>query len=101
VSSSFADTDFDWDYGNTEKCQKHGVSLAEIETFFADDPLVVEDDRHSIDEKRLIAIGMNRAGRMMFVGFTIRLREGRQLFRPITARYMGEKEFFRYAGRTS
>jgi uncharacterized DUF497 family protein len=77
------------------------VSLAEIEALFAADPLVVEDERHSIDEKRLIAIGVNQNGRMMFVGFTIRLRDGRQFIRPVTARYMREKEFFRYAGRTN
>jgi uncharacterized DUF497 family protein len=101
VSSSFANSEFDWDQGNTAKCQKHGPSIPEIEAFFAGNPLVVEDYRHSIDEKRLIAVGMSRAGGMMFVGFTIRLRDGRQLIRPVTARYMGEKEFLRYVGRTS
>jgi len=101
VSPSFAKSEFDWDQGNTAKCQKHGLSIPEIEAFFAGNPMVAEDDRHSIDEKRLIAIGMNRAGRMIFVGFTIRLHEGRQLIRPITARYMGEKEFLRYVGRAS
>ncbi len=97
----FENAEFDWDHGNTAKCQKHGLTIPEIEALFAGSPLVVEDDRHSIDEKRLIAIGMNRAGRMMFVGFTIRVRAGRQLIRPVTARYMREKEFFRYAGRTN
>jgi uncharacterized DUF497 family protein len=77
VFSSITNSEFDWDQGNTAKCQKHGLSIPEIEGFFAGDPLVVKDNRHSIGEKRLIAIGMNFAGRMMFVGFTIRLREGR------------------------
>lgn len=32
--SSFLVEGFDWDAGNREKCQKHGVSLQEIENFF-------------------------------------------------------------------
>ena len=27
---------FDWDHGNREKCQKHGVSVADIEFAFYD-----------------------------------------------------------------
>jgi len=92
---------FDWDAGNTAKCQKHGLSINEIEELLAGDPLVVEDERHSLDEKRLIAIGLNRNGRMIFIEFTIRRRAGLQMIRPVTARYMREKEFFRYVGRTS
>jgi hypothetical protein len=30
--------DFDWDSGNREKSQKHGVSIADIEAFFAGAP---------------------------------------------------------------
>ncbi len=30
---------FDWDDGNIEKCQKHGVSLEEIEALFLDKSL--------------------------------------------------------------
>jgi uncharacterized protein len=30
---------FDWDSGNRKKCQKHGVSIAEIESLF-DRPLL-------------------------------------------------------------
>lgn len=31
---------FDWDAGNRDKCQKHGVSIAEIEAFLRGDPKV-------------------------------------------------------------
>ena len=31
---------FDWDGGNRAKCQKHGVSIAEIEALFANNPRV-------------------------------------------------------------
>ena len=29
---------FDWDDGNREKCQKHGVSVTEIEAFLSGTP---------------------------------------------------------------
>lgn len=32
---------FDWDAGNRDKCQKHGVSIPEIERLFTDDLLTV------------------------------------------------------------
>jgi uncharacterized DUF497 family protein len=31
---------FDWDDGNRSKCEKHGVSIAEIETLFVRGPRV-------------------------------------------------------------
>ena len=31
---------FDWDEGNREKCQKHGVSIAEIEDLFTQSPRI-------------------------------------------------------------
>jgi uncharacterized DUF497 family protein len=32
---------FDWDSGNRDKCQKHGVSIAEIEALFKENRLAV------------------------------------------------------------
>jgi uncharacterized DUF497 family protein len=43
---------FDWDAGNRDKCQKHGVSLAEIESLFRGEPLVGPDASHSKVERR-------------------------------------------------
>ena len=43
---------FDWDQGNREKCQKHGVSIAEIETMFAGTVRVAPDPLHSVREER-------------------------------------------------
>jgi uncharacterized DUF497 family protein len=63
--------------------------------------MIVPDERHSIDEKRLIAIGFRADGKMIFVGFTIRMRGGTQLIRPFSARYMRQKEFRRYVKSTS
>jgi len=48
---------FDWDDGNRSKCQKHGVSIAEIETLFLHSPRVAPDPKHSGVEDRLIAVG--------------------------------------------
>lgn len=88
---------FDWDEGNRTKCQKHGLSLAEIEWVLRHGLLrVSDDDRHSVGEKRLIAIGRTQAGRFVLVGLTLRRRRGRILIRPITARYMHAKELRRY-----
>ena len=38
---------FDWDEGNIPKAQKHGVGLGEIEDFFNQELLVLDDHRHS------------------------------------------------------
>jgi len=97
----FDHIEFDWDAGNAAKCQKHGLSIAEIEGLFANDPLVVLDHVHSVVEERLLAMGVGPGGRMMFVGFTIRFRDGRRLVRPVTARYMRKKEYLRYAKTSS
>jgi uncharacterized DUF497 family protein len=87
---------FEWDDGNRAKCQRHGVSLAEIEALLRGRPGVAPDLNHSDDENRLIAVGRNSAGRPLFVAFTIRLTNGERFIRPITARYMHAREIRRY-----
>jgi uncharacterized protein len=86
----------DWDGGDRSKCQKHGVSIAKIEALFVSGPRVAPDPKHSGDEDRLIAVGRGRAGRPIFVAFTIRTVEGRRLIRPVTARFMHAKELAAY-----
>lgn len=83
---------FQWDRGNRAKCQKHGVTIAEIEYVFQNDPGIAPDVDHSQEETRFFAIGKTREGRSVFVVFTIRGDE----LRPISARYMHEKEVARY-----
>lgn len=58
---------FDWDDANFLKCQKHGVSIQEIEELFAGNPAVYADPAHSINEQRLRAIGKTEAGRDLLV----------------------------------
>jgi uncharacterized DUF497 family protein len=92
---------FDWDDGYREKCRKHGVSLAEIESLFAGSFITSPDDLHSIDEQRIRAVGRLANGRHVFVVFMIRERDGKRLIRPISARFMHKKEVEHYEKRSS
>ncbi|MEH1890838.1 MAG: BrnT family toxin [Nostoc sp.] len=88
---------FDWDDGNIEKCQKHGVSLEEIEALFLDKSLRISPDiKHSESEDRFIATGVSIKSKYIFVGFTFREKEGKRLIRPISTRYMRDKEAKKY-----
>ena len=87
---------FDWDEGNLAKCQKHGLSIEEIEALFRKVIQVAPDRRHSDAEERQLAVGRSTTGRPIFVVFTIRQRDGRTLVRPSSARYMHAKEIERY-----
>jgi len=86
----------DWDVGNIEKCQTHGVSVAEIVELFEGEPKFAPDMSHSEAEQRFIATGRNGIGRALFIVFTVREHEGQRLVRPISARYMHAKEAARY-----
>ena len=87
---------FDWDEGNSRKStDKHGISQAEAEQIFFNDPLLVVDDpRHSEREARFHALGCTDTGRLLHVTFTLRQRD--TLIRNISARPMHRKERARY-----
>jgi uncharacterized DUF497 family protein len=87
---------FEWDQGNRQKCQGHGVSIAEIEGLFASRHAIRVDVEHSLVEERFKAIGRTAAGRFIFLVFTLRERGGALCIRPISARYMHRKEIERY-----
>jgi len=53
---------------------------------------VLPDLLHSKSEERFKAIGQSDDGRWIFVVFTLRMRSGRKLVGPISARYMHKKE---------
>lgn len=89
-------TGFEWDKGNREKCQKHGVSVAEVEGLFSRPLLILPDAMHSETEERLWAIGKTASGRSVFLVFTIRERGGKRFIRPVSARYMHRKEVKNY-----
>lgn len=82
--------------GNLDKCQKHGVSIGEIEALLSGDPGVAPDPNHSAQEDRFIAVGRNAAGRPIFVAFTFRMKNDQRLIRPVSARYMHRKEIAGY-----
>ena len=83
---------FDWDKGNRGKCQRHGVSLEEIEALFQGELAVYPDPQHSVNEERFLAIGKGLLGRYIFLAFTIRTQGPDRFIRPISARYMHQKE---------
>jgi len=93
---------FDWDEANRAKCHNHGVSIPEIESVFKNELLTVFfDEKHSNTEKRLIAIGKTQNKRSILIVFTVRKKNGNQLIRPISARYMHRKEIAYYEEETT
>ena len=84
-------TSFDWDEGNTQKNEKHGVTMAETEQVFFNAPLLVlEDSRHSNQEPRFHALGKTDDTRRLHITFTV--RHNGEKIRVISARDMHRKE---------
>jgi uncharacterized protein len=86
---------FDWDEGNSQKCQSHGVSLHEIEQAF-EGAQYFDDVKHSKEEKRFILINKTLLSRFVFIVFTLRFTLSGIVARPISARYMHSKELKKY-----
>ena len=91
---------FQWDEGNSQKsAQKHDVHPTEAEEIFFNIPLIISnDDKHSRDEKRDLALGMTNKKRFLTVIFT--LRESDALIRIISSRDQHQKERIVYAKAT-
>lgn len=86
-------TGFEWDNGNEAKCQKHGVSIAALQSAFYRTMSTFPDPIHSQGEERFIGIGKTDEERNVFVAFTkLRHHDGDTFIRPIRARYMHKKE---------
>jgi uncharacterized DUF497 family protein len=82
---------FDWDAGNSRKStDKHGVSQAEAEQVFFNDPLVLADPAHSGSEVRFHALGRTDEARLLHITFT--LRQSGVKIRVISARAMHRRE---------
>jgi uncharacterized protein len=88
---------FDWDKGNRDKCLRHGMSLADIESVFNRPLVILPDKNNATGERQFRAIGKTSSGRSAFVVFTLRPRRTSQKIRPISARYMHKKEIENYA----
>jgi uncharacterized DUF497 family protein len=90
---------FDWDGGNARKNEKHGVSMAEAEQVFFNQPLLLlEDGAHSQLEPCVHALGKTDTGRTLHITFT--LRQSGALIRVISARDMHRKERAIYENAT-
>ena len=85
-------TGFEWDSGNARKSvDKHGVSQAEAEQAFFNEPLLLlPDPKHSGDEPRYHALGTTDDGRLLHITFTV--RAAGRLIRVISARDRHRKE---------
>ena len=88
---------FAWDDGNRQKCQKHGVLISDIEYVLAHaETLVMPAPKKTQAEARFLAIGRTEQGRYTFVVFTPRQSWRATLLRPISARYMYQREIRKY-----
>lgn len=85
---------FDWDEGNWPKCGKHGVSKTDIEAVFLNAPAVMADPHP--EEPRMRAIGKTHTGRHVFLVFMLRQLNNDLLIRPISARFMHQREIDHY-----
>jgi len=89
---------FEWDDANWPKCGKHGVSREEIEQVFGERPAVTPDPH--LSEPRMRAIGKTAAGRFVFLVFMLRNHDHKTIIRPISARYMDQKEIDHHESKT-
>lgn len=93
---------FDWDDGNRDKCQKHGLAVTDIEFAFEHKALrTYADDKHSQLEQRHYAVSLAPNGRYVFMVFTRRKKGDLNFIRPISARYMHKKEIQKYETQTA
>jgi uncharacterized DUF497 family protein len=83
---------FQWDTGNAYKSnEKHAVSQGEAEEIFFNQPLLIAgDEKHSLEERRYLALGITSLGRLLSVVFT--LRKQATLIRVVSVRPMSRKE---------
>jgi uncharacterized DUF497 family protein len=83
--------EFEWDEANLPKIQKR-FKVSEVEKFFDQSLLMIEDKEHSMTENCFIVIGYGPLNKPMFVCFTFRQNK----IRVISARYIRAKEVAAY-----
>jgi uncharacterized DUF497 family protein len=92
---------FDWDDGNRSKCEKHGMTIADIEHVVVQQTTLLVPSPKGGDEERIMAIGRTPEGRLAMVVFTPRRRGARNLLRPVSARFMHRREARKYEQEVS
>ena len=82
--------EFSWDFGNINKNKsKHNVTEKEAEeVFFDENKQEYPDPKHSDREIRKIVAGKTRAGRLLFIVYTIR----NSSIRVISARDLNKRK---------
>ena len=91
--------EFDWDEGNRDKnLRLHDVHDWEIEEAMLD-PRRMEADAYSPpNERRRAALGRSStSGKYLRIVYTVRVRSGRRLIRPISAMPMAAADRARYS----
>ncbi len=85
---------FEWDEEKAESnLRKHGISFDEAQSVFTDYlSIAVPDPEHSLNEERLIILGMSNKHRLLVVSYTER---GRKI-RLISARKAARVERRKY-----
>ncbi|MCC5602906.1 BrnT family toxin [Nostoc favosum] len=63
---------------------------------FNTEVLIAPDIKHSSEEVRYFAIGVSNQKRLILVVFTFRVKGEETFIRPISARYMHQKEISKY-----
>ena len=82
---------FEWDSGNARKSEKHGITQAEAEQVFVNEPLLLlADIKHSHKEQRYHALGKTNDERLLHITFALRGNGAK--IRIISARPMHRKE---------
>ena len=83
---------FEWDDAKAaQNVAKHGVSFDEASTVFYDPhALVVEDDEHSYNERRLVIVGISSVARVLTVVHCY--RDANETIRIISARKATKNE---------
>jgi uncharacterized DUF497 family protein len=85
--------DFDWDDGNRDKNLRHGVHDWEIEEAFADpNRRFLGRTRESAESRYQILGRSPTSGSYLRIVYTIRVRAGVELIRPISAVRMSQAE---------
>lgn len=80
---------FEWNDGNINHINKHGVTDKECEEVFPNKPLIInEDEEHSKIEKRYRVYGKTISNRYLNIIFTVRKNK----IRVISARDQNKKE---------
>ncbi len=82
--------EFEWDSGNRDKnLLKHGITNKEIEEAFEQrGKIIVEDEKHSLSERRYMMWSKTADEKMVMIICTVR----KKYIRVISARRMNKKE---------